>query len=351
MQDFKKVCVSVVAFLLMVAILSAVLIVPYMHSEALYFEDAKLRDSLAGKVDMLFCGASHAVRGFNPKVIDAQLHCNSYNLSGSLLTFAGRRALLEEELSRNPVSTVVLEISYNSLTRDESKEYAEGDTYLLPRLTPFSKRAKYFFRNVSFQDYQNVYALSLFLGATYWGRRFSGYGITNVDYTNKGFEPSTGKGLTISEEQYLSDYQSYSIETAFLEENCSVLSELIQLCKSHNADVVIAVVPLSNYLVWHADGLDAFSSSLREFCLENDCKLFDFNLLRNRYEIFSDRESFTDDSHLSAEGAVTFSLQFADVYSRSILGADNSEFFYSSYSELITHDPHYASLTGLSGKK
>ena len=68
--------------------------------------------------------------------------------------------------------------------------------------------------------------------------------------------------------------------------------------------------------------------------------LFDFNLLRSRYELFSDETSFSDDSHLSREGAEVFAAVMADILSRYRAGEDVSPLFNSSYQEVI-HDSVY----------
>ena len=331
----KAICVSV-AFLLVTIILSLVIIEPYLHSKALYFEDAELRNAHAGEFDMLICGASHAQHAFIPSRINEELGCTCYNLSGSLLTMSGRKALLETELERNPVTTVVLEISYNALRRDESSEYAEGDMYLMPRLPSFSERMRYFFQNVSFGDYQNAYSYSLFLGMTYWGRALAAKDlhVNNVVEADMGFLPSKSRDVAIPEAEWQSARDTGELITGYRSENIDALRELAALCQEHGAELIIAVVPVADSFIWKLSGWEEFSSLLSELSDELHCTTIDFNLLKNRRDLFSDRDSFSDDIHLSTKGAETFSSVFAQTMKLHYEGESVDQYFFSSYEEL-----------------
>ena len=113
MHSSKKVFLRTLAVLLVVLGLSVLIILPYMESQ-----ERKTRKDLAGTVDYLVVGASHAQLGFVPSVLDQELGVNSYNLSSLLMPVTGRYFLLEKEIKRNPVKTVVLEVSYDTLAID-----------------------------------------------------------------------------------------------------------------------------------------------------------------------------------------------------------------------------------------
>lgn len=336
MRSSKKAILASAAFLLVTVLLSLLIIEPYLHSRALAFEDANLRDEHAGEFDMLICGASHAQHAFIPSVIDEVLGCTSYNLSGSLLTMNGRKALLEIELERNPVETVVLEISYNALRRDESAEYAEGDMYLMPRLPSFGDRMKYFFRNISFGDYQNAYSYSLFLGMTYWGRALAAKNINvnNVIESDLGFVPANAKDIAIPENEWASRRDEGELITGYRAENIDALRELVELCEQHGAKVIVAVVPVSDGFIWKLSGWEEFSSLMVRLSEELHFTLFDFNLLKNRRELFSDHESFSDEIHLSTSGADVFSTVFAQTLKLYENGESLDSLFYTSYEQL-----------------
>ena len=68
--------------------------------------------------------------------------------------------------------------------------------------------------------------------------------------------------------------------------------------------------------------------------------LFDFNLLKERYTLLSDEVSFSDDSHLSGEGAEAFSAVMAEVLLEHRAGRDVSKRFYRDYNEVL-HDSFY----------
>ena len=64
MRSFKRVCKSVLAFLLVIALVSAMLAGFYLHTEYYYYQDFKERGDLTGTLDTLYCGASFALRAF-----------------------------------------------------------------------------------------------------------------------------------------------------------------------------------------------------------------------------------------------------------------------------------------------
>ena len=68
--------------------------------------------------------------------------------------------------------------------------------------------------------------------------------------------------------------------------------------------------------------------------------MWDFNLYRGRYELFTDRTSYYDDYHLSTDGATVFTRLMADCVKRARAGEDFSEEFYSSYEAMKADSPY-----------
>ena len=98
-------------------------------------------------VPLTFCsGASYAMRGFRPDILDQELGVNSYNLSCSRQTMQGRHELLNLELNRNPAKTVVLELSYDSMTRNRDEEGPEGDMYMLGNSAVLCQESTFLFQ-------------------------------------------------------------------------------------------------------------------------------------------------------------------------------------------------------------
>jgi hypothetical protein len=93
-------------------------------------------------------------------------------------------------------------------------------------------------------------------------------------------------------------------------------------------------------LNWEYAGLQNLHDYLLEFCKENDCVFIDGNLLIDRYDIFSDTNSFIDDQHLSGEGATVFSKKICEIIKKIDLNEDVTGAFYSSYSEMQKASPY-----------
>ena len=127
MRNFKKTARAVLALLLCVLVLYAGYTAPYFYGTAYYYQDASARSALRGSLNLLISGSSHAFRAFIPEQLDRTLGTESYNLACSMQTMEGRYRLLRKELERNPVQTVVIELSYNALTRSRAAEGPEGD--------------------------------------------------------------------------------------------------------------------------------------------------------------------------------------------------------------------------------
>ena len=113
MRNFKRILKTVSLFLAVIIVLSVVFGALYLRGENYDYQDYRERDALAGELTMLINGASYVMYGIDPDVLDAYLGANvhSYNLTTSMLTLEGRYALLKKELERNPVKTVILEVS------------------------------------------------------------------------------------------------------------------------------------------------------------------------------------------------------------------------------------------------
>jgi len=129
-----------------------------------------------------------------------------------------------------------------------------------------------------------------------------------------------------------SPMQELKLETVdTMEEILPLLTELLSLGKS------VRIYPRgTSMLPMLRQGIDSVVlSPVTDAPKKYDIPLFDFNLLKSRYELFSDETSFSDDNHLSEEGAEIFSGVMADVLHRHRAGEDVSPLFYESYRDVI----------------
>ena len=342
MRSFKRALLATLAFLLCVVLLSALVCLPLMTGRSGYNDSAQ-RDALAGTLDLLISGASHGTNAFVPPVIDEILGSSSYNLSGFRISMAGRRALLEKELARNDVKTVVLEISYDSFSRDPDAERGKGEAMTIARLDGVQTKLRYMREHLSLGDggYDNVYSLLLGYGVHGWINllRGSSDGVAE----NRGWWDSKASDVSLRPEEAAALHQTEQLRLDWYPEQQQAFRDLVSLCRAHGAQVIVCVAPLSDSVLWRTRGWDTFLTQLSALCEENACTLLDFNLRKDRSEWLRDRDCFQDDMHMSGIGAHAFSRVFAETLA-ALGDGDVSQDFYDSYAQLLTHSP-YASGT------
>lgn len=332
MHSFKKTLWKALAFLLSVIAITAVIVEPYFQNELYHYQDAGVRDSFAGTLDTLVCGSSHAYRGIVSTILDEELGRNSYNLSTSLMTITGRYELLKKELDRNPVDLVILDVSYNSLTRNRDTEGPEGDIYQLGRYRNPLERLRYFFRYFRLDEYGRVYYDTLTRGVYAWEQLLAGQGRrgTSEKYETKGFQ--SGPANPCEEAPY-DLWHTFQLKTAFNEEDVAYMEKMVRLCQARDIEVVIVAVPLSQRMTLLNTGLDEIYSQCQTLFDQWDVSFYDFNLYKGKTQLFPDDTAYFDINHLSGTGAVDFTLELCRVLTARENGQDVSGWFYGSYAE------------------
>ena len=340
MHNFKKALVSSVAFLLCVALLSGTMICAYLHGGTYWFEDAGLRQELAGQIDVFYCGASHGQSAFIPSIYDSITGAYSYNLCSAMLPLHGRKVLIEKEYARNPVKTVFLEISFDALHRDQTEEAAsmEGETYLLSRLDSFSERVSYALEYIPSKNYDYCYSMMSLFGVASLKSLLSRRPPALVP-ENRGYHECIGKDKTLPESAAAESYESMDVGLP-LEANMEEAQEIVDFCKQHDIELIVTVTPLSDTLLWEYYGEETSYQSLRDFCEKNACLLLDFNLYRQRYSLFKDESSYESLSHLCDEGAEVYTNLLASVYTKYKNGEEIDELFYPNYEEMELDSPY-----------
>ncbi|MGI6013835.1 MAG: hypothetical protein ACOX7K_06075 [Oscillospiraceae bacterium] len=340
MHNFKKALGRTIAFLLCVIAATVVIVEPYFQRQTYYYQDAAVREELSGQLDYIICGSSHAFRSFVPEILDRDLGCNSYNLAGALMTMQGRYTLLKKEMERNPISTVVIELSFNALTRNRDEEGPEGDLYILGRSDNFFDRASYFLSAIRLNEYGRVYYDTLDRGITSWKHWMKGESEELIQYRTKGYSPLFSTDLTLTQEDYDGLHYSSSFDTRVYEENMEYLEKIFALCEENNAKVIMVTTPIAEINTCQYDNLDVFREWYEQLSQEHDCAFYDFNLLKNKDTLFPSATAFFDPLHLSESGAETFSTTFTDIIQRAEAGEDISNLFYNSYVEADAHSIH-----------
>ena len=340
MLIFKKILPACLSFILIVFVVSYAIIRPFLFSDAEDFLDNSLRDSLAGTLDYLVVGSCQGKYAFVPEILDEELGCTSYNLCGLHMSPNGKFAILSEELERNPVKNVIIDIDYDQLSYTTRGIRALGDISLLPRLGV--SRVEYFFKNVHPEDYHNIYSEYLFRGIMYQGKKLLGQETSAVNPSEKGHRSSESTDFTIKPENCIKTRQSEQLKTEIVENNDEKLSSLISVCKEKGINVILIMPPSADNYVWTYSGWDEIRKNLLEIAEQNDVQYLDFNLFKEKNVLLNDKESYQDLWHLSVEGSKVFTERLCDVLKDIENGKDVSEQFYGSYEEVLQHSPYAA---------
>lgn len=339
MRIFKRFGLYVLSVILTVCLASAAFIVPWLNIPT-DDHDQALRGKLVGQIDTLIVGQSYAMDGIMPAKLDERLGTTSYNLSGSLMPLYGQRYMVEKEIARNPVKHVIIEITPDTFTTNENKTYGNGDSYVVARLDSLAERLIYLARCVQPSDWSSVYARMLLLSMRSAVNQLTGR-TELMDEANRGFNPQRAQDVTLDPEWARGFHQSLSIFHNPREENIRKYEELIEACQKAGCEVTIVYTPVSHGKVWVLYDQDVFYDWAKGLAQKYDVPLFDFNLLKNRYTLFSDAWSFSDDNHLSAEGAAVFTEVMADVLARSRAGEDVTDMFYANYREAVQQSVYW----------
>ena len=330
MHSFKRTMRKIAIFLLTVFLLSEAICAPYFYGEVYYYQDGYVRESMAGQLDLLVCGASQSLRGISPAVLDEELGCNSYSLASPLMTMKQRYLFLKKELERNPVETVVVEICYDSLARDRKDVGPEGDFYVLGRFTNPWDRIRFLADNVRFSEIFEFYANTLVRGVHSAKVMLSGGGRrgTGICRQDKGYRPLEAKPMEISPE-----YLAGGANTEPAEENLYYFEKILALCVEKKVPAVLISTPLPQALVCNLDGLETVRQQHAAIAEKYGIPFLDFSLLKGRGELFQDDRDFYDKAHLSAAGAE----RFTRVLARNLQNPEDCP-LYDSYPQMLREE-------------
>ena len=338
MRNFKKAIQNTIIFLLIIIILTLpfpIFYLEYSMDNWTATTDIVERNACAGEITTLFLGASHGLKAFIPEIYDNKMNCQSYNLCGTLCTWKGRYALLKEEIERNPIDTVYLEVSFNSLSRNSKTESPEGDLDVIRRLGNRKSKWEYALNSLSLDDWSVAYYLYTHNGFSavvemYSVDRNSKY---EESLAKKGYLEGETNNLQLSPEEYALQSKTESVSETVYQENLEYLNRIFQLCNDRNIEVIMITAPLSDAMINRVDNLDNVKNIYMEIARENGCDFYDFNLWKDKKTSITDKTGFQDDLHLSALGAENFTTAFAQLMYERKNGIDISKYFYTSYAE------------------
>ena len=333
MRSFKRILKTVGIFLLTVCVLSTFFISCYLKGENFHYQDERERTELSGKLTVLLCGASYTLFGMRPDILNEKMGVSAYSLAGTLLTLRGRYALLEEELSRNKVHTVILEVSPDTLNRDRAEEGPKGDLPMLGRITDAGARWRYFKEAFTVSEWPEVYYDLVSKGVDSALRLLNGSYTTENQIMIRGYYDNHNPQKYIPN-NYSEIYHIRSLPEEINRENEAWLEKLVALCLEHGAKPYLITVPQSKYYNCVYSNLDYYNDWFRAFAEKHGIVYYNFNLAKNKLALLPDESCFYDETHLNPTGSEIFTLELMDIIHHHWEGRDNSFYFFDSYEAL-----------------
>ena len=340
MRNFKAILRKTVLFLLCVILLSVLFAELYFRGENYDYQDAVERDELAGQLTVLTTGASYVLFGVQPDILDETLSVRSCNVTGTLLTAAGRRELLKKELERNPVELVLLEVNPDTLTRNRAQEGPEGDLPILARLSNAKERFSYLKEAFSVSEYPMVYYDVVSRGIESGWRMLTGsYRKENREIV-RGYYYNRRPDMEL-ETDYADLYRLRKLSEEILPENVQELEDLIALCRENGAEVILITLPQSKMYNCMYANLDVFQTWISDFAEANDLPYFNFNLSRQKLDLLPDDGCFYDETHLNREGSERFTKLLGETIRDYLDGKNLTSRFYRDYAHLTRHSDYF----------
>lgn len=298
-------------------------------------------------MDVLFLGSSHCYRALNTQVTDEIFGENTFNGGSSSQGLDGSLVVLKEAAKTNEIKKVYLELYYDICNRGYKGRTNLTQTYIISDyMKPSLNRISYLLNASSSEHYGN----SFILPRRNWKKLFKKDYITklvkkkltdeyrNYEYFADDENAYRGKGFvegfeTIEEggfwnKKHFTEQVPEDITTT---EWAGSLKEIIEFCETHEIELTLFSVPISDFTLVDVGGYDGYIEQVKQFLADTDVAYYDFNLCREKWLPLEDT-CFMNADHLNGVGAERFSRVFAEFFTGQI---SEKELFYDSYSEKI----------------
>ena len=280
-------------------------------------------------------GSSRAKWGIDSEVIYNSTGIRTLNMSTGPAAIKGRYEAISGALQRYDLDTVILEIGYDAFNREDVSKWSVYDSvWVVPKMVTFRSAADYVVKDAKIP----VYDLDKLTGAVMdeslnaWASLVTGNFAQYSMLAGSGRAQKTDMSLsrTMARFQQNTKY----LDTYYNIDDMKTFWLMVKMCKDSGARVIAVTLPNTESLIWQTDGWDYWRWYILDMLKDLDCEYYDFNLYRQRWMLFSDKYSFRDESHLSAEGSEMLSRILADeILSKSVNDIDVEKLFYDNYSE------------------
>jgi len=325
--DPLKAVIAVALFFVCAAVFMGIIILP--------FEKVKMQE-----YDTVIVGSSETRWGLNASVLNENCDCHAINLSSGPAAIPGRYDLLKGALLRYHPETVVLDVCYDSFNALPLPTWSSNNSiWIIPRMVTAESAWVYATKTakIPWYDYGMIWGAAADYSYDAWNHLLHGnYGIYQdmaysgyAEKTTDLFADEEAISLRVRKAIYFEDRMAY---------NQAALREILDLLSGTDVRVIMTTVPSSEMFSWYNPGVGRFWEEITQMAEEYDVEYYDFNLYKGRVDLFDDRTSFRDETHLNGESAKAFSALFArEVLDKAREDVTVTEQFYSDYEDFRNH--------------
>lgn len=276
------------------------------------------------KIDLLFLGASHAYRSFDPEIFDKKLNINSFNLGSSSQNPIDSYYVLKEAIKYNKPKMVIYEITWLAF---EGEDYNfDSATYNYDYMKSFTNKIEYLVNGFKPDQFikANMFSVRYHYNWKKWENikqnfinRYMNNNNTpdihmvknNEFYKDKGFVYSNINNNTrgLNEKNQFNDYNGYD----FNKKRFDCFSNIINLCNKNDIELVFVTTPLPTNSIAKIYDYWEIHKLFDSYAKEKGIHYFDYNLIKSDAILFNNNY-FKDDNHLNGEGAELISNHLSD---------------------------------------
>lgn len=274
-------------------------------------------------MDLLFLGASHCYRAFDPEIFDNELDTISYNMGSPLQKPVESYYLLKETLKHHKPSVIVYDVHYGVFNQDK---YLSSKLWNFDGIKP-SLNKFFFLLDVFDQDQYFYAAIKSVRYHDNFKKMFKSS--VNIDEKNKEnvekyLKNYKGKGFIIDnniislsaiEKSFDNSRNKIAREYPWNERQLKYFHKILKLCQEENIEVILVTAPMSPSYIegvnahWYI--YDKINEKVNSIAKTYNLNYFDYNIINNK-DLIVQNSDFSDTTHLNYEGAQKISYDFAN---------------------------------------
>lgn len=300
------------------------------------------------ELDVIYVGASHALHGIDPTVVDEQLGINSFNMASNSQKAMDGYYVVKEMYRHHTPGTVVIEVTYAMYTKFNGYDNPLSSMIVHDYMKLSPVKLAYFADAFTSEDWANVLLkpyryknnftwtqmrenLSLKLSKAYFNYDPVVGAHENEIYAGKGFV----KNLTAVQTGNVGRVSPYKWEAKLINyDELSYLEQTIALCKQKGSEVILVSTPTPKASLLAMGNYGEAETFFADFAKEQQVPYFNFNLAKDDYYMREDSHYY-DANHLNEAGAACFSQTLAALLADTQKAAQmQTAHFYESFTQM-----------------